>query len=102
MKRMIIQYRVKPERADENRQFVQRVFAELHETRPAGVRYATFQHGDGVSFVHLVSVETETGENPLEQSPAFQAFQADVRDRCAEQPSVTVLDEVGSYRFFDV
>lgn len=102
VKRMIIQYRVKPECAAENQQYVERVFAELNETRPEGVRYVTFKQGDGVSFVHLVSVETETGDNPLMQSPAFQAFQATVRDRCAEPPVATELVEVGSYRVFDV
>jgi hypothetical protein len=100
MKRMIIQYRVKPHLAAENQQYIERVFEELRTQGPAGVRYVAFKSADGLGFVHLVSIETETGENPLEQSPAFQAFQAGVRDRCAEPPAVTVLEEVGSYRVF--
>ena len=100
MKRMIVQYKVKPDRAAENQQFIERVFAELRATSPAGVRYVAFKGSDGVSFVHVVSIETETGENPLDQSPAFQAFQAGIGDRFAEQPTFTTLDEVGSYRVF--
>ena len=100
MKRMIVQYKVKPERAAENQQYIERVFAELRATSPTGVRYVTFKGSDGVSFFHLVSVETEDGENPLNSLPAFQAFQAEIGDRVAEQPTFTELAEVGSYRVF--
>jgi len=31
------------------------VYDELHERNPDGLRYATFQLDDGVSFVHLRS-----------------------------------------------
>lgn len=101
MKRMIVRYRVKPDQADENQRYVEQVFAELQETKPVGLRYATFKARDGVSFVHIVSVETVNGDNPLPQLPAFQAFQAGIRERCDEQPVVTDLDEVGSYQFFE-
>jgi hypothetical protein len=101
VKRMIVQYKVKPEMATENQQFIERVFEELRATAPAGIRYIAFKGSDGVSFMHLVSLETETGENPLDQSPAFQAFQAGLSERFAEQPTFTTLDEVGSYRVFD-
>jgi len=86
--------------AAENQQFIERVFAELRATAPAGIRYVAFKGSDGVSFTHLVSLETETGENPLDQSLAFQAFQAGLSERFAEQPTFTTLEEVGSYRVF--
>lgn len=100
MKRMIVRYKVKADRAGENQQYVEKVFEELRRNVPSGLRYATFKQSDGVSFVHLVSIETATGENPLSQSPAFQAFQVGIKDRCEEQPVVTELEEVGSYQFF--
>jgi hypothetical protein len=100
MKRIMVRYVVKPDRAAENRQYIENVFAELRRNSPAGVRYASFQQPDGVSFVHLVSVETATGENPLTLLPTFQAFQAGIKDRCEVQPIVTEMDEVGSYQFF--
>jgi len=53
MKQVIVRYRVKPERAAENEELVRAVYAELQETKPAGLRYATFQLDDGVSFVHI-------------------------------------------------
>ena len=36
----------------------------------------------------------------LTQLPAFQAFQAGIKDRCEEQPVVVDLEEVGSYQVF--
>jgi hypothetical protein len=101
MKRMMIQYKVKQGLADENQQYIERVFAELRANSQEGIRYISFRERDGGAFVHLVSVETETGENPLEQLPAFRAFQATVRDRRETQPVSVMLDEVGSYRVFD-
>jgi hypothetical protein len=99
MRRLMIRYRVKPERAAENQQYVENVFRELATTRPGGLRYASFKLADGVSFVHVVSIETE-GENPLQQSAAFKAFTADIEERCDGEPVTTELTEVGSYRFF--
>lgn len=101
MQRIMVRYRVKPDQAGENQKYVEQVFAELQRNAPEGLRYATFKEHDGVSFVHIASVETTNGDNPLPKLPAFQAFQAGIRDRCDEQPVVTNLDEVGSYRFFE-
>ena len=100
MQRMIIRYTVKPHLAAENQRYIERVFEELRANSTAGIRYVAFKASDGLSFVHVVSIETDTGENPLEQSPAFRAFQAGIRDRCAEQPVATALEEVGSYGVF--
>ena len=67
MKQVIVRYKVKPERAAENEQLVRAVYAELQETKPTGLRYATFQADDGVSFVHLASNDTEDGRSPLSE-----------------------------------
>lgn len=100
MKRMLIRYKVKPDRADENQSYIRKVFEELHRDSPAQFRYIAFKHSDGVTFVHLVSFETETHDNPLLQSPAFRAFQAEIQDRCEEPPVAIDVEEVGSYHFF--
>lgn len=99
MRRVIVRYKVKPGRANENQQYVEKVFEELRRNSPPGLHYATFKQDDGVTFIHIAFVEVEV--NPLTQSPAFQAFQAGIQDRCEEQPVVTDLEEVGSYQFFD-
>jgi hypothetical protein len=96
MRQVMVRYKVKPDRVEENEQLVRAVYDELAATGPAGLRYATFRLDDGVSFVHIASVEGE--RNPLAEVEAFARFQADVRDRCEEPPVVTELHEVGSYR----
>jgi hypothetical protein len=100
MKRVMVRYKVKPDRVEENEALVRAVYEELAAAQPDGLRYATFKLGDGVSFVHVASVETEDGQNPLSQVDAFRRFTADVADRCEEQPVTTELSEIGSYRLF--
>jgi hypothetical protein len=100
MSKVIVRYKVRPERAQENVRLVQAVYEELERTAPAAFRYATFQLEDGVSFVHIASNKTEDGHNPLADVKAFQDFQKDVAARCTEPPVVCELREVGSFRFW--
>jgi hypothetical protein len=96
----MVRYKVKPEQAARNEELVRRVYEELHQTAPAGIRYATFVQEDGVSFVHVASHETEDGRNPLMEVAAFRAFQEDIGERCDEPPAPVALREVGSYGFW--
>ncbi len=99
MKQVMVRYKVKAERAAENAELVRAVYAELNETKPTGLQYATFRLEDGVSFVHLASHDSEDGQNPLSEVQAFQRFQEHIDDRCEEGPVVSSLREIGSYRF---
>ena len=95
MKTIVVSYRPKPERAEENQRLVEAVYAELAQSRPAGFRYRTVRLDDG-RFVHTAEIE---GENPLPSSPAFAAFQAGIDDRCepGEGPAAIGATPVGSY-----
>ncbi len=96
----VVRYRTKPDRADENQQLVEAVYAALAESRPAGFRYMTVRMADRVSFVHVASVETADGTNPLPTTPAFGAFQADIASRLEEPPVVMEGTVIGLYDFF--
>jgi hypothetical protein len=98
MRRVMVRYRVKPDRIEENEELVRAVYEELSSTRPEGLRYATFKLEDGVSFVHLA--ETEAGKTPLSELTAFREFQKEIAERCDEPPVVTKLNKVGSFRLF--
>ena len=98
MRHVMVRYTVKPDQAARNEELVRAVYDELHRTKPAGLRYATFRLDDGVSFVHLASTETEDGTNPLSAVEAFKRFQEGINDRCERGPVVTQLSEIGSYR----
>jgi hypothetical protein len=92
----MVRYKVKPDRAAENEALVRAVYEELAVTEPPGLRYATFRLDDGVTFVHLATVEGES--NPLPEVAAFGRFQAGIRDRCEEPPVATEVVTIGSYR----
>jgi hypothetical protein len=100
MKRKMIRYTVKPDRAAENEALIAQVFEQLHLERPAGFGYAAFKLDDGVSFIHLVSHETEDNGKALGDLSAHKAFRAGVSDRCESQPVTIELKEIGSYAFF--
>jgi hypothetical protein len=100
MKTIMVRYKTKPDKAGENVKYIQEVFEELQRSSPAGVRYVSFKLSDGVSFMHIASIETADGSNPLTQSAAFKSFQAGIRDRCEEQPVATDLTTIGGYRLF--
>ena len=96
----MVSYTLKPDRVEENERLARAVYDELRASRPAGLRYATFRLGDGVSFVHIVSHEEGEGSNALTSLPAFKAFAAGVKDRCVAPPVRVDLTEIGSYGFF--
>jgi len=96
----VVRYRSKPDRADENQALVEKVFGELHVNQPEGLRYATFRLADGVSFVHVASIDTADGSNPLTQTPAFAEFLREIADRCDEGPVASEATVIGSYKFF--
>ncbi len=98
MKRVIVRYRVKADRVADNERYIRAVFEELERTAPAGLRYASFKLDDGVSFLHFASIETADESNPLLAIAAFKEFTAQIKDRCDEPPSTTVVHTIGSYR----
>ena len=98
MKRTMVRYTVKPERVAENEELLRAVFDELERTKPDGLRYATFRLDDGRTYLHVVSVETADGENPLPKTQAFARYSENVRERLEAPPEISTLDEVGSFR----
>jgi len=100
MRRVMVRYKVHADQVATNEELVRAVYDELQRTQPAGLRYVTFQLDDGVSFVHLASIETEDGQSPLSDVQAFKQFQENIGERCDEAPVATELREIGSFRLF--
>jgi hypothetical protein len=99
MKTMMIRYKVKAERAEENIELIKAVFAELKAAAPTELRYATFTEADGLSFVHIVSSTDESNEQ-LTSLLAFKNFASNIQERCQEPPATAILEEVASYKSF--
>lgn len=98
MKTTVVRYQTKPERADENQQLIEAVFADLDEREPEGFTYKVFRLEDGVSFIHVVIEHDVVDPDSLQAVPAFQAFVADIAERCDVPPVATGATIVGGYR----
>jgi hypothetical protein len=97
MKSTVVRYQAKPERADENQRLIEAVFADLDERKPNGFTYRVFRLEDGVSFVHVVIEHEVDDPDSLQAVPAFQAFVADIADRCDVPPLAMGATVVGGY-----
>ena len=99
MKATVVRYQAKPDRADENQKLIEAVFADLDAREPDGFTYKVFRLEDRVSFVHVV-IEHDGVDNPdsLQDVPAFQAFVAEIGDRCDVPPLAMGATVVGGYR----
>lgn len=97
MKTSIVRYRTYPQHAEENAALVRGVFEALASARPEGLRYEALRAADGVTFTHVVTVDETLPVHPLTSLPAFQAFVAGIRARCAEPPAPAEFQLVGRY-----
>lgn len=95
--RVMIRYKVKRDQVERNLELLRAVYEEMESTQPDGLRDATFQLEDTVSFVSFV--EVEDGPGPLRQLKAFQRYRTTLDERCDEPPVMAELREVGSFRF---
>jgi hypothetical protein len=94
---IIVRYRTTPEAADENQRLIEQVYAELAATDPGNLRYQTLRLADGVTFVHVSTIDGP--DNPLDRSAAFAEFQRGIGDRCDEPPAPSHATIVGSYGY---
>jgi hypothetical protein len=99
MKRVVVQYKVKPDHAERNAELIRAVFEELDRTQPDGLRYAALRLADGVTFIHITE-EPEDGQSPLATLESAERFRAGIAERFAEPAAVQESSEVGSFRLF--
>ena len=90
----VIRYRCKPECVEENLRLIHAVFDELAESAAKGLHYEAFRLDDEVTFLHVATIDAD---NPLEDSPAFAAFQSGLGARLEEGPVASTATIVGSY-----
>jgi hypothetical protein len=99
MKTTMVRYRTTEAYADANQAAIRAVFAEVRARAPRGLRYACHRLPDGVTFVHIATLQTPVteGPHPLTSLPAFRAFQAALAGNCDEPPVATELHPFESY-----
>ena len=98
MKAIVVRYQTKPERAAENQQLIEAVFAALDERQPEGFTDRVFRLDDGVSFIHVATEHDVDDPDSLQEVPAFQAFVAGIAPRGDVPPVATGATVVGGYR----
>jgi len=101
MKRVVVRYKVKADRLEEHEDLIRKVFTELATVHPTGLTYHALKLEDGVTFVHVATVSTADGANPLTALPSFKAFAANIADRCEEKAVSSPATAVGAYRADD-
>jgi hypothetical protein len=97
MPNVVVRYRTKPERAEENQQLVEKVFADRAELGETGFGYACFRLEDGVTFVHVVLEDADGRSVSLTDVPGFQRFVEGIGQRCDEPPVALAATVVGSH-----
>jgi hypothetical protein len=95
MKRTVVRYKTKPEKAEENARLIEKVFEELRAKSLDGVRYLALKLDDG-TFVHFSEAEGDV--SPIPKLDAFQSFRKDMKERCVEPPHESGVTIVGNYR----
>jgi hypothetical protein len=95
----IVRYQTKPGRADENQVLIEAIFAELDEREPDGFTYKVFRLADSASFIHVFIEHDDTAHpDSLQDLHSFQAFVADLAERCDAPPVTSGATIVGGYR----
>lgn len=97
---MMVTAKVRTDKVGEVEAAARRMFAALEQVRPEGVRYASCKLSDGTTFVAILELEHEGGDNPLVRIPEFTEFQAGLGKWVVEPPSPNFVQVVGSYGLF--
>ena len=72
MKTLLVRYTTTEESAAANAALVRAVFDELRALAPGGLRYASYQLGDGRTFLHLASISPPSSRRPPIRSSRSQ------------------------------
>jgi hypothetical protein len=97
MRTVLVRYTTHDHKSGENEELIHAVFDELRASAPAGLRYNTFKLADGSTFLHLATIDTADGSNPLVTLESFKRFQQGLPERCLEAPVATDLVAVDGY-----
>jgi hypothetical protein len=95
MKVTRVQYTVRNEFVEENKQNIEAVMRELRALGNNDVRYAVYLHDDK-TFMHLVHQNTAEAERLPTSLASFQHFQARLKQNLEAPPKVETLALVQS------
>ena len=96
MKVTRVQYTVRSEFAEQNKQNIAAVMNELRALGRSDVTYAVYVQGDGKTFMHLAHQNTAEAERFPTALECFKHFQAQLKENLEIPPKVEALAVVQS------
>ena len=97
---VIVRYELDPDRLDEHVALIENVFAHLDATKPDGVHYGVMKSEDGTSFTHIGIYDSPEAMEAASGNDAFQAFVAEIADRCIVPPAPVSQTVVANHGIF--
>ena len=100
MNAVIVRYELDPDRLDEHVGLIEKVFEHLRSTAPDGVHYGVMRSADGTAFTHIGVYADDDARGVAGGSEAFQAFVAEIGDRCLVPPAAVEQVVVEGFDIF--
>jgi hypothetical protein len=96
MKVTRVQYTVRSEFAEQNKQNIAAVMNELRALGRSDVTYAVYVQGDGKTFMHLAHQNTAEAERFPTSLESFKRFQTQLKENLEIAPKVETFGLVQS------
>lgn len=96
MKLIRVQYTVNSDFTEANQRNIALVMAELRQTGNTDVKYSSFLHEDGKTFMHIVMYNTKGSESLPSSLDSFKAFQAELKENIEIPPKAETFTLVDS------
>jgi quinol monooxygenase YgiN len=100
MNAVIVRYELDPDRLDEHLALISDVFDHLRTTSPPGIHYGVTRSVDDTTFTHIGIYEDDDARAVASGSDAFQAFVAEIAERCNVPPHAVEQTVVEGYEVF--
>ena len=100
MDAVVVQYELKPECLEEHLGLIAGVLEELAVAGIEGAHYGVLRSQEGHKFTHVATHESAEAGQAFSSMAAFQAFAANIADRCVTPPSPAMQHVVGHHDFF--
>ena len=96
MKVTRVQYTVRSDYVEQNKQNIDAVMRELRALSNNDVRYAVYLHADGKTFMHLAQQNSAEAEKLPTSLESFKRFQAQLKENLEIAPKVETFGLVDS------
>ncbi len=96
MKKVLIQYKIKPEQAANVETLIKKVFDDLRTASPPKISYSAQKLEDGQTFIHTY-IADENIKNPIVDLQSFKELQEFIKNNHIEKPVSLELSDIDSY-----